>query len=280
MVSKRLVLTALLVIIIIFFTYIAVFTITTTGHTYLKFSEENYQGVKLIICGQSSSPKSVVIVIHGGPASKQTSIEYCRNFYSKLGELNITVVSLDYPANLTLVEEIEQVVKTIEFVKNRMKVDRESICVVGSSKGGYLALMSAVRENVKCVVDAYGPTDLEEMFTYARGEPASWSEWGKYYYNLITYVEENELNLTVLLKEISPIYNADKIDEDVLIMHGLRDIVVPVEHSLRLVEEFKKHGKENYELKLYEDVHGFPLLKDKVYRDLVSFLEKSLKVYG
>ncbi|MEN2974709.1 MAG: prolyl oligopeptidase family serine peptidase [Candidatus Caldarchaeales archaeon] len=240
---------------------------------YLNFSEEFYEGVRLIVCKPEVQTSPALIVVHGGKASSRTSVEFCRGFYERLNDLKITVISVDYPENLTLVEEIEYVIKSVEYAETRKFIDREKICVLGVSRGGYLALMTAVKTNVKCVVDAYGPTDLKDMFGYARGDPALWSEWQWYYVSLMEYAESRDIDEEKVMGDLSPLNNARLIEEDVLIMHGLNDESIPPKHSIMLTDAFRSVGKTNYILKLYEDeVHGFSLLKGRPYEDLREFL--------
>lgn len=247
--------------------------------THLRFSEEKLGNGRIIICGgESPTFSSALIVIHGGKASSQVAAEYCKSFYDKLSDLGFTVFSIDYPENMTLIDEIDYVVKSVEYVKTKYSIDEERICLLGTSRGGYLALMASTKTSVKCVVDAYGPTDLEDIFSYARGDPALWSEWGWYHTTLMKYIEENGLNKTLVMQALSPIYNVAEIKGEVLIMHGLNDETIPPKHSMMLGEAFQKIGKTNYLIKLYEgETHGFSLLKGKPHEDLREFLKECLE---
>lgn len=271
---------AILLSSIIFVTALTLFLMLPPGvSTHLRFSEEALSGGRIIVCaGQSLSFSSALVVIHGGKASSQAAAEYCRSFYDKLSDLGFAVFSIDYPENMTLLDEINYVVESIEYIEGKYSIGGERICIIGASRGGYLALMASAKTNVKCVVDAYGPTDLEEVFDRSRGDPALWSEWGWYYTTLMKYVEENGLNKTSVMQSLSPIYNAAEIEGYVLVMHGLRDETIPAKHSMMLGEAFRMMGKTNFVLKLYEEeTHGFSLVKGKPYEDLRSFLKDYLE---
>lgn len=270
--------TAILLTSVLIFSVTLFLILSQGSFTYLNFSEEMYEGVRLIVCKPDVPISSALIVVHGGKASSEVSAEFCKSFYDRLGDLKVTVISVDYPENLTIIEEIEYVVKSVKYAETRPFIDKEKICVLGVSRGGYLALMTAVRTNIKCVVDAYGPTDLRDMFEHARGEPALWTEWEWYYISLMKYIESENLDKVKVFSELSPIHNAIHIEEDVLIMHGLKDTSIPSKHSIMLVEAFNKIGKANYILRLYDDeIHGFSLLKGKPYEDLKQFLSKTLQ---
>lgn len=258
---------------------ITLFTLIMLGvGMHLRFQEESLNGGRLIICGQKSISTPGLITIHGGKASSEAAVEYCKSFYDKMVDLGFTVISIDYPENLTLLDEINYVVEAIEYIKAKNLVDYERTCLVGASRGGYLALMAGAKTNIGCIVEAYGPTDLEALFDHARKDPALWAEWSHYYTGLIEYIEENELDKTLVIRELSPLNNAGKIEGMVLIMHGLRDETIPPEHSIMLAEAFRKTGKTNYVVKLYEEeIHGFSLLKGESYKDLREFLQKFLE---
>lgn len=246
---------------------------------HLRFNEEVLGNGRILTCGQNSTISPVLIVIHGGKASSQAAVEYCKSFYEKLGDLGFLVFSIDYPENMTLIEEINYIVEAIKYIKTKHFTDHEKICIIGASRGGYLALMAGIETGLKCIVDAYGPTDLEETFNHARRDPALWSEWGGYYVSIIKYIEENKLNKTLVLQALSPIHNVAKINGRILLMHGLRDETIPPTHSIMLAEALEEEGKTNYVIKLYEEErHGFSLLKGKPYEDLRKFLREFLEI--
>ncbi|MEM2069076.1 MAG: prolyl oligopeptidase family serine peptidase [Nitrososphaerota archaeon] len=265
---------------IIFVAVLMLFTMITFGvSTIPKFQEETVGVGRLIICGRKSDSTPGLIIIHGGRASSEVAVEYCRSFYDKLGGLGFTIISIDYPDNLTLIDEVNYVVQAFEYIEARHLVDYERTCLIGASRGGYLALMAGAMTSVKCVVAAYAPTDLDALFNHARKEPGLWAEWGRYYTSLMRYIEGNGLNKTLVIRELSPLNNAGKIKGSVLLMHGLRDETIPPEHSVLLGEAFQKLGKKNYVVKLYEgETHGFSLLKGKPYEDLKEFLQRFLEL--
>jgi dipeptidyl aminopeptidase/acylaminoacyl peptidase len=246
--------------------------------THLRLHEEALGNGRILTCGLSSTISPALIVIHGGKASSQAAVEYCKSFHDKLADMGFLVFSIDYPENMTLIDEINYILQAIKHIKKKNFINHEKICIIGTSRGGYLALMTSIETNLKCIIDAYGPTDLEETFNHARRDPALWSEWGGYYTSIIKYVEENKLNKTLVLQALSPIHNVAKINGKILLMHGLRDETIPPTHSIMLAEALKEEGKTNYVIKLYEEErHGFSLLKGKPYEDLRKFLQEFLE---
>ena len=79
--------------------------------------------------------------------------------------------------------------------------------------------------------------------------------------------------------ETSPINHVEKIQAPLLIVHGVFDPIVPVEHARRLVGKLKSAGKEfEYHEKRYE-AHGFrtPANQVDLYDMIDKFLAKNIK---
>ena len=79
--------------------------------------------------------------------------------------------------------------------------------------------------------------------------------------------------------ETSPINHVDKIQAPLLIVHGVFDPIVPVEHARRLAGKLKSAGKEfEYQEKRYE-AHGFrtPANQVDLYDMIDTFLAKHIK---
>ena len=87
---------------------------------HLRFHEEALGNGRILICGQDSTISPALIVIHGGKASSQAAVEYCKSFYEKLADLGFPAFSIDYPEKMTLIEEVNYTVEAIKHVKMRI----------------------------------------------------------------------------------------------------------------------------------------------------------------
>ena len=87
---------------------------------HLRFYEEPLDNGGILTCGLNSSISPILIVIHGGKASGQAAVEYCKSFYEKLADLGFPAFSIDYPEKMTLIEEINYTVEAIKHVKMRI----------------------------------------------------------------------------------------------------------------------------------------------------------------
>jgi dipeptidyl aminopeptidase/acylaminoacyl peptidase len=149
--------------------------------------------------------------------------------------------------------------------------DKDRICIMGGSYGGYATLQGLVREPdlYKCGIGVVGVYSLPMMWTKGDVVEASRFNYSEIYLNEIIGREDAEL------KAFSPAYNVDKIKAGVFIVHGSRDERVPIEHAELLRDNFDKIGKK-YEWMVRDEGHGFTQEKNKIeqYNKVLVFLNK------
>lgn len=150
-------------------------------------------------------------------------------------------------------------------------VDKNNICIMGASFGGYSALQSAILEPdlFQCAIGVVGVYDLPLMFK--EGDVAARTSGQRY---LKRVLGEDQAQL----KAFSPSYNIDKLKAPVLIVHGGEDERAPIEQAESLVKALKK-ANHPYQYELLEDEgHGFYNAKHRTryYNQVLSFLNKHL----
>ena len=165
------------------------------------------------------------------------------------------------------------IIDGIKALINQGVADKNKLCIVGTSFGGYSALQSAVLapDLFKCAVGIAGLYDLALM--YDTGSIKSGKTGNAYLKDAIG-------TDTKLLKAFSPVYHLDKLKSAVLIIHGGEDERVPIEHAEVLKKGLKKRGIPFEWMVLEEEGHGFykPEHKEQVYQRTLDFLLKYLKV--
>nr|WP_249365810.1 S9 family peptidase [Pseudoalteromonas sp. NEC-BIFX-2020_002] len=150
-------------------------------------------------------------------------------------------------------------------------VDKNNMCIMGASFGGYSALQSAIIEPdmFKCAIGVVGVYDLPLMFD--EGDVAE-RESGQRYLKNVLGTDEAQL------KAFSPSYNIDKLKAPVLIVHGGEDERAPIEQAESLVAALKK-ANHPYVYELLEDEgHGFykPEHRTRYYKQVLAFLDQHL----
>lgn len=150
-------------------------------------------------------------------------------------------------------------------------VDKNNICIMGASFGGYSALQSSIIEPdlFQCAIGVVGVYDLPLMFE--EGDVAGRDSGQRY---LKSVLGESDTQL----KAFSPSYNIDKLKAPVLIVHGGEDERAPIEQAESLIAALKK-ANHPYVYELLEDEgHGFYKQEHRThyYQQVLAFLDKHL----
>jgi dipeptidyl aminopeptidase/acylaminoacyl peptidase len=151
-------------------------------------------------------------------------------------------------------------------------VDEKRVAFVGASYGGYAAMQALVKEPdlFRCAVNWVGVTDPAHMHSM------TWTDFAA--------IDASRLNLNVLLgdaerdadqfRATSPLANAARIRQPVLMAYGGLDRRVPIENGERMRNALAGHNR-NVEWIVYAD-EGHGWLKEENNVDFWSRVEKFL----
>ena len=147
--------------------------------------------------------------------------------------------------------------------------DKDRICIMGGSYGGYAALNGVVREPdmYQCAIGLVGVYDLTLMLR--DGDIPEFTS-GPAYLDKVLGKDH------AILAARSPVYNASKIKAAVLLAHGEKDERVPIEHARRMRDALKKAGNPAEWLLERREGHGFFNEENQVafYERVFEFLGK------
>jgi dipeptidyl aminopeptidase/acylaminoacyl peptidase len=111
--------------------------------------------------------------------------------------------------------------------------DPKRVCMVGASYGGYAAFRAAERDPklYRCAISFAGVSDLNAMRRYD----------GRFLYSGVRrdWLKRQAPDLGA----VSPINNPDGFGTPLLVVHGVKDRVVPVRQSRTMVQRLKRAGK-------------------------------------
>lgn len=147
--------------------------------------------------------------------------------------------------------------------------DRGRLCIYGASYGGYAALMSAEREPdlYRCAVGYVGVYDLDIQ----RDADFARFQFGRNYLRDVYPVDKSERMAQ------SPAYGVDRLKAAVMLVHGGKDVRVPIRNMEFLIEQMAKAGKKP-DLVIVEkrEQHGFhdEVNKVELYGQMLPFLNK------
>ncbi|MCB1568967.1 MAG: S9 family peptidase [Xanthomonadales bacterium] len=149
--------------------------------------------------------------------------------------------------------------------------DPNRVCIYGASYGGYAALMSAVREPklYRCVVGYVGVYDLDVQYD----ADFAAHEAGRSYLADVYPTSQEERRAQ------SPIYGVERLAAPVMLVHGEKDVRVPIKNLHLLIDRMEKAGKAP-ELVVIEkkEAHGFRDLKNNInlYTKMLAFFDRHI----
>ena len=156
-------------------------------------------------------------------------------------------------------------VDAVKYLVNEHGVDPKRIGLYGGSYGGFITLMAMF-------------TEPDLFAAGAALRPVT--DWAHYNHGYTANILNAPQGDAESYKRSSPIYFADKLKGALLICHGMVDVNVHFQDSVRLVQRLIELKKENWELAVYpvED-HGFvqPSSWADEYKRILKLFENNLK---
>jgi dipeptidyl aminopeptidase/acylaminoacyl peptidase len=148
------------------------------------------------------------------------------------------------------------------------RFDAKHVVVSGTGYGGYLALEALVNygERLKGAVDFGGITDfiayLNDTAPYLKSQARE--EFG----------DERDPDTRSYFRRISPLFNADRINRPVLIVHGKNDPSIPLGQADEIVNRLRSRGGTVWYLKATDEASRFADWRDRdaYYRVFAQFL--------
>jgi dipeptidyl aminopeptidase/acylaminoacyl peptidase len=143
----------------------------------------------------------------------------------------------------------------VNYLVKQGAVDASRVCIVGWSYGGYAAMAGATvtPEVYRCVIAGAGVSDL--IASLKRSGSGS----GKATRGITEWWEESigdPFTEKARLTRTSARFNADKVVAPILLIHGERDYVVPIEQSEYFADALKREGKPFTFLRLKNEGHN------------------------
>lgn len=271
-------------------------------YNYIKdvsYSDHEQQSLDVIIPENRTSKKLPVIVfIHGGGwknGNKNAGLPMLDPFL-KSGEYIGVSINYRLSGVAKWPSQIQDCNAAIRFIKANAKkygIDKNKICVWGTSAGGHLSAMLAVSQNNKefkgtvgnylntsseitCAIDGFGPTDFLMKETV--------SIIPKLIANKIEKVKKVSYNIYNLLEGIekqardaSPYYYAHKNAKPLFIYHGLADPLVNIKHSEKMQQNLLDKGNNDVYFNKVEGLKHEPIICKGLKENIQKFLDKYLK---
>lgn len=152
--------------------------------------------------------------------------------------------------------------------------DKKKVCIYGGSYGGYatLAGLAFTPDVYACGVDYVGVSNL---FTFMKTIPPYWKPMLEMMYEMVG----DPVKDSVMMREASPVFHADKINVPLFIAQGANDPRVNKAESDQMVDALKKRGVAVEYLVKDNEGHGFHNEENRFefYKSMMSFIDKHTK---
>ncbi len=149
--------------------------------------------------------------------------------------------------------------------------DAERVAIGGASYGGYATLMGLIKTPAlyRCGFDFAGVTDIGLMYSI------NWSDYSDEAldYGIPTLVADPEKDAAQIVAT-SPLANAQKLTQPLLLGHGAEDVRVPIDHGVKFRDAVTKTNKNVQWVAYNAEGHG--LRQDKHRIDYWSRVEALL----
>ena len=212
--------------------------------------------------GAKRDPKKPAVVFVHGAGYLQNAHKYWSTYYREymfhniLASRGYVVLDPDYRASSgygrdwrTAIyrfmggKDLEDVVDGAKFLVQTEKVDPKRIGVYGGSYGGFITLMAMF-------------TTPDVFAAGAALRPVT--DWSHYNHGYTSNILNTPQIDPEAYKKSSPIYFADGLKGQLLILHGMVDTNVFFQDSVRLVQRLIELRKENWAIAPYPvENHGF-----------------------
>jgi acetyl esterase/lipase len=263
------------------------------------------QKLDIYLPDEGEGPFPVILSIHGGAfmGCDKSDMQVLPMLEGL--KRGYVVIALNYrlsweAAFPALVHDVKAAVRWVRSNARWYYLDPERIAAWGGSAGGYLSTMLGVSagiseledlslgnpdqpSNVQAVVDWFGPTNfltMDEHLTASGMPPIEGTE-----HNGINSPESLLLGAKITevperVKAANPVTYVRDNAPPFLIQHGVKDPVVPVQHSIELAGRLKDVcGNDQVILDLIADAeHGDPKFESPLnVKKVLDFLDHQLK---
>lgn len=156
--------------------------------------------------------------------------------------------------------------------------DPKRICIAGASYGGYATLMGLINDPglYKCGIDWAGVTDINLMYGgswfYSSDLPEGWKQYG------MPQLIGDQVKDAEQLKATSPLLQAARIKQPLLLAYGGADKRVTLNHGLKFRDAVKAGNPDVEWIEYPEEGHGWHLPANRIdfWTRVEKFLDRNI----
>ncbi|MYM69910.1 prolyl oligopeptidase family serine peptidase [Pseudoduganella sp. FT55W] len=156
--------------------------------------------------------------------------------------------------------------------------DAKRICIAGASYGGYATLMGLINDPdlYKCGIEWAGVTDINLMYdgswNFLSDMPDGYKQFG------MPQLVGDQVKDAAQLKATSPLEQAARIRQPLLMAYGTADMRVPLPHGTKFYKAVKQTNPNVEWVEYEEEGHGWKLPKNRIdwWGRVEKFLDKNI----
>jgi dipeptidyl aminopeptidase/acylaminoacyl peptidase len=222
----------------------------------------------------------IILYPHGGPYARDS--QYFDTFVQMFASRGFAVLQVNFRGSTGYGNRYQtsgymqwgkkmqtDLLDAMQWVKETGKANTESACIVGSSYGGYAALVAGFQtpDKFKCIISIAGVADMEKQISH-------WERFGNG-----GYVDNAVSKDPDKMAEVSPVHHVNKFKAPVLLIHGQSDVRVSFYQSELMYDALKDADKDvQYELFKFGTHHlNDATNRTKAMTIMEAFLTKHLK---
>lgn len=158
----------------------------------------------------------------------------------------------------------DDVADGVRWAADKGIADIKRVCIAGASYGGYATLMGLVKDPdlYKCGINWVGVTDINLMYNGGWSFTNDMSDEYKAYG--MPHMVGDPVKDAAQLKATSPIEQAARITQPLLLAYGGVDQRVPINHGTRFRDAVMRTNKNVEWIEYPEEGHGWSLPKNQV----------------
>lgn len=153
--------------------------------------------------------------------------------------------------------------------------DPRRICIAGASYGGYATLMGLLKEPelFRCGIDWVGVTDIDLLYSIFWGDTSD----AQRRYGMPVLIGDRDRD-AAQFRQTSPLTQAARIRQPLLLAYGGADRRVPIEHGISFRNAVQKTNSQVEWVEYTEEGHGWALLKNRVdfWGRVEKFLDRNI----
>ena len=241
-------------------------------------------GYLTVPTGASKQSMPLIVLPHGGPESRSDqSFSYWAFFYAARGYLvyqpnfrGSDGYGFDFRAaghgewGRKMQDDITEGVQ--KLISDGI-ADRERVCIVGGSYGGYAALAGATLtpDLYACAISVNGVSNLPGML----GRAADSSGLAEDYWEIRIGSRFRDVDA---LNAVSPVKIAAQAGPPILLIHGKDDVVVPIEQSRQMRNALNAAGKPHEYIELDGEDHWLSstAMRTEMLRNSIEFIDRHI----